>query len=86
MAVFMCGSVDEALESELVAHGLDLTREDKTADCLVTVAPPVELITLVELDPNRWVAAFDAFAREPFFAVQPWLRDACERAQARGSP
>ena len=79
MAVFMCGSVDEALESELVAHGLDLTREDKAADCLVTVAPPVELVPLADLDPNSWLAGFDAWAREPFLAVQPWLRDAFER-------
>lgn len=79
MPVLMCGSVDEALESELVAHGLDLTREDGAADCLVTVAPPVELVPLAELDPNRWVCAFDAWAREPFFAVQPWLREAFGR-------
>jgi len=75
----MCGPVDEALESELEAHGFDLTREGGATDCLVTVAPPVELAPLAELDPNVWVAAFDAWAREPFFAVQPWLGQAFER-------
>lgn len=79
MPVLMCGSVDEALESELLARGLDLTREEEAADCLVTVAPPVELVPLAELDPNRWVRAFDVWAKDTFFAVQPWLREAFER-------
>lgn len=75
----MCGPVDQALESELAARGFDLTREGVATDCLVTVAPPVEIVPLAELDPGGWVAAFDAWAREPFFAVQPWLREAFER-------
>ena len=79
MTVLISGPADDALEGELVARGLELTREGETADDLVTIPPRVELDRLAEVSPERWLDAFDAWAREPFFAVQQWFGQALAR-------
>lgn len=81
MAVLVSGLVDDHLERELMLQGLELTRDDRAADDLVTLPPPVVLAPLADLTPEGWVETFDAWARTPFFAVQGWL----EVAFARGA-
>jgi NAD(P)-dependent dehydrogenase (short-subunit alcohol dehydrogenase family) len=78
MQVLVIGK-DEALETELGARGLDIVRDGVDAEGLVTLAPPVELQPVAELDPAEWQRIFSALAEEPFFAAQPWLQAACER-------
>jgi NAD(P)-dependent dehydrogenase (short-subunit alcohol dehydrogenase family) len=80
MRVLLIGE-DAALEAELAALGLELVRDDPRAEALVTLPPPVELRPAAELDADSWRAMFAAWAEEPFFAAQPWLRE----ADARGS-
>jgi len=70
---------DAPLEVELAARGLELVRDDARAEALVTLAPPVELRPAAELEPSAWRAMFRAWAEEPFFVAQPWLRAASER-------
>ncbi len=66
------------LDSALSAGGLELV-DGIDAEGLVTVAPPVELRSMAELEPEAWLGVFAANAEEPFFAAQPWLRAALER-------
>lgn len=70
---------DEPLEAALAARGFDLVREEVNAEALVTLAPPIELRPVAELDPTEWQRIFSSFAEEPFFSAQPWLRAAYER-------
>jgi NAD(P)-dependent dehydrogenase (short-subunit alcohol dehydrogenase family) len=69
----------DLLEPELVARGVRPTRGDVDAEHLVTVAPPVELTSLAELEPEAWLRRFDAWATDAFFAAQPWLAAAEQR-------
>jgi NAD(P)-dependent dehydrogenase (short-subunit alcohol dehydrogenase family) len=66
------------LEAELQRTGLR-PGDEPEAECLVTVAPRVELAPLKELEPAEWLRVFDAWATEAFFAAQPWLARALER-------
>lgn len=68
---------DGWLDGELAAAGIDLVLGD--AEGLVTVAPPVELRPMAEVDPGTWRSVFTAYAEEPFFEAQQWLRAALER-------
>jgi NAD(P)-dependent dehydrogenase (short-subunit alcohol dehydrogenase family) len=67
------------LEAALREAGLRLTREDVDAAHLVSVAPPVELRPLAELEPDDWLRVFNAWATDVFFAVQPWLAASAAR-------
>jgi NAD(P)-dependent dehydrogenase (short-subunit alcohol dehydrogenase family) len=78
MQVLLLGA-DAGLEAELRASGLDLVRDDPGAEALVTLPPRVELRPLAQLEPEEWLATFRAWAEEPFFAAQEWLRVALER-------
>jgi NAD(P)-dependent dehydrogenase (short-subunit alcohol dehydrogenase family) len=78
MRVLLVGD-DAVLEAELRARAFDLVRDEIDADALVTLPPPVELRPLARLQPEEWLAVFRAWAEEPFFAAQPWLRAALER-------
>ena len=78
MRALLTGAAD-SLERELAAHGIELTRESRDAEHLVTVAPPVELAPLSETQPDAWLRAFDAWATDAFFAAQTWLAAALER-------
>ena len=69
---------DGWLDAELSACGLELV-EEKAAENLVTVAPPVELTPIAELGPDAWLRVFGTCAEEPFFAAQAWLRVALVR-------
>ena len=79
MRVLLHGAVDVSFENELESRGLTLAREGYGAEFLVTLAPPVELAWLAELDPGGWTGTFDAWAREPFLVAQPWLAEAIDR-------
>ena len=81
MRVLLIAPQNDPLEQELAALGLELTREGAEAECLVTVAPRVELKSLSEQGPADWLRTFDLWATEPFFAAQPWL----DAAVGRGS-
>ena len=81
MRVLLIAPQNDPLEQELAALGLELTREGAEAECLVTVAPRVELKPLSEQGPADWLRTFDLWATDPFFAAQPWL----DAAVARGS-
>ena len=70
---------DAPLEAALTARGLELVRGRVDAEALVTLAAPIELRPVAELDPAEWQRIFSSFAEEPFFSAQPWLRAACER-------
>jgi NAD(P)-dependent dehydrogenase (short-subunit alcohol dehydrogenase family) len=79
MRVLLQGSPEHPLADALAGRGLELTWDDLAAEGLVTVPPPVELVPLAAQEPEGWLRAFDAWATEPFFAVQPWLEAALER-------
>ena len=81
----MCCSSATAgpLEPALEEAGLQLTRDDVDAAHLVSVAPPVELRPLAQLEPDEWLRVFNAWATDVFFAVQPWL--AASAARGAGS-
>lgn len=51
-------------------------------DAIVTVAPPVQLELLEDLDPDEWKERFRRYVEEPFVLVQAWLRDVLERGVA----
>jgi NAD(P)-dependent dehydrogenase (short-subunit alcohol dehydrogenase family) len=51
-------------------------------DHLVTVAPPLELEPLAELESDVWLERFRRWVEEPFLAVQAWLRDLVARDAA----
>jgi 3-oxoacyl-[acyl-carrier protein] reductase len=78
MRVLLVGE-DAGLEAELRARALDLVREDVGAEALLTLPPPVELRPLAQLEAEEWLTVFRAWAEEPFFAAQRWLRAALER-------
>jgi NAD(P)-dependent dehydrogenase (short-subunit alcohol dehydrogenase family) len=67
------------LEAALTARGFRVTRAGTHAECLVTTAPPVETEPLAAIDPAAWRRTFDAWAKEAFFAAQPWLAAALQR-------
>lgn len=69
---------DVWLDAALSACGLELV-DEKDAENLVTVAPPVELTPMAELGPDAWLRVFRAWAEEPFFVAQAWLRASFER-------
>ena len=79
MRVLVQAALDHPLAGALAGLGLDLVSDDLTAEGLVTVAPPVELLPLAQLEPEGWLRTFDAWATERFFAAQPWLQAALER-------
>ncbi len=73
---------DERLEAALTAHGIQTVGQGE-ADALITLAPMPMLRPLAELEPPQWRERFDAWAAEPFWAFQAWLRDLLRR-RARG--
>ncbi len=79
MRVLLQAAADHPLTVALAGLGLEPAPDDLAADGLVTVPPPVELLPLAELEPERWLRTFDAWATECFFAAQPWLSGALER-------
>ena len=79
MRVLLHGAVDASFENELESRGFTHARKGGGTEFLVTLAPPVELAWLAELDPGTWMGTFDAWAREPFLAVQSWLAEAIDR-------
>jgi len=79
MRVLLIAPADDPLERALEALGHDVVRDDVSAHGAVTVAPPVELEPLAELESDAWHATFKEWAEEPFFSVQPWLAAALER-------
>ncbi len=72
---------DESLQAALRERGLELVREGD-ADVLVTLGPPPQLRPLAEIAAREWIARFEAWAEEPFWAFQGWLR----AVLARGTP
>jgi 3-oxoacyl-[acyl-carrier protein] reductase len=78
MKVLVIGE-DRPVEDALRAHGLELARDILDADGLVTLAPPVALRPVAELEPVEWHQTFSSFAEKPFFSAQPWLTAACAR-------
>jgi NAD(P)-dependent dehydrogenase (short-subunit alcohol dehydrogenase family) len=70
---------DDELEAALRSRGLQLVRDRHEAESLLTLPPPLELHAVAELEPEDWRRLFAAWAEEPFFAAQPWLRAATER-------
>ena len=82
MRVLLVGDAGP-LEAPLREAGLQLTREDVNAAHLVSVAPPVELVPLAQLEPDDWLRVFNAWATDVFFSVQPWL--AASAARGAGS-
>jgi NAD(P)-dependent dehydrogenase (short-subunit alcohol dehydrogenase family) len=79
MRVLVQAAAEHPLAVALAGLGLNLVSDDLTAEGLVTVAPPVELLPLAQLEPEGWLRTFDAWATERFFAAQPWLQVALER-------
>jgi NAD(P)-dependent dehydrogenase (short-subunit alcohol dehydrogenase family) len=79
MRVLLIAPADDPLEGELEARGHAVVRDDVDALGAVTVAPPVVLEPLAELESETWRATFREWAEEPFFSVQPWLAAALER-------
>ena len=79
MRVLLHGAGDASFENELESRGFTLGRKGGGTEFLVTLAPPVELAWLAELDPGTWMGTFDAWAREPFLAAQSWLAEAIDR-------
>ena len=71
------------LAAALEEAGLQLTRDDVDAQYLVSVAPPVQLAPIADLEADDWLRVFDAWASEVLFAVQPWL--AASAARGAGS-
>jgi NAD(P)-dependent dehydrogenase (short-subunit alcohol dehydrogenase family) len=69
---------DERLEAALRERGLELVREGE-ADALLTVGPAPMLRPLAEITTEEWMARFRAWAEEPFWALQRWLRDVLRR-------
>ena len=82
MRVLLIGEAGP-LAAGLEEAGLQLTRDDVDAQYLVSVAPPVELAPIADLEADDWLRVFDAWASEVFFAVQPWL--AASAARGAGS-
>lgn len=80
MRVLIHGT-DERLERALRERGLDLVREGD-AGALVTLGPPPVLQSLAELTPDEWIARFQRWTEEPFWAIQTWL----QAVLARGEP
>lgn len=78
MRVLLVGDA-EPLATGLEEAGLQLTRDDLDAAHLVSVAPPVELAPLADLEADDWLRVFDAWTTEVFFAVQPWLAGSAAR-------
>ena len=79
MRVLLHGAGDASFENELESRGFTLGRKGGGTEFLVTLAPPVELAWLAELDQGTWEGTFDAWAREPFLAAQSWLAEAIDR-------
>jgi NAD(P)-dependent dehydrogenase (short-subunit alcohol dehydrogenase family) len=69
--------------SALAEHGYEVAHDGDPADAqaLVTVAPRPELRPLAGLEAEAWLATFQVWAEEPFFAAQHFLRGAYERGQ-----
>ena len=82
MRVLLIGEAG-SLAAGLEEAGLQLTRDDVDAQYLVSVAPPVQLAPIADLEADDWLRVFDAWASEVFFAVQPWL--AASAARGAGS-
>lgn len=82
MRVVLIGEAG-SLAAGLEEAGLQLTRDDVDAQYLVSVAPPVQLAPIADLEADDWLRVFDAWASEVFFAVQPWL--AASAARGAGS-
>jgi NAD(P)-dependent dehydrogenase (short-subunit alcohol dehydrogenase family) len=82
LTVLVHGS-DPPLEAALVGRAeLELTRDaDADADAFLSLGPPPRLLALAEITPEEWSERFDAWAREPFWAFQRWLRAALARGQ-----
>jgi NAD(P)-dependent dehydrogenase (short-subunit alcohol dehydrogenase family) len=65
---------DPGIEAALAQRGVELVREGPAA-ALLTLGPPPVLRPLADVDPEEWMGRFRAWAREPFWAFQSWLRD-----------
>jgi NAD(P)-dependent dehydrogenase (short-subunit alcohol dehydrogenase family) len=79
--VLLLGTDAAELAGPLTDQGyhVETAGDPGTADALVTLAPRAERRLLAELDSDAWRAAFRAWAEEPFFAAQQFLRAAYER-------
>ena len=71
---------DDGLERALRGRGLEIVREGR-AEALITLAPAPTLRPLAELDGDAWRARFHAWAAEPFWAFQAWLRELLRRGE-----
>jgi NAD(P)-dependent dehydrogenase (short-subunit alcohol dehydrogenase family) len=69
---------DEGVERALRDRGVQIVRTGPS-DALITLPPAPSLRPLADLEPEAWRARFDAWAAEPFWAVQAWLRDVLQR-------
>jgi 3-oxoacyl-[acyl-carrier protein] reductase len=82
MKVLLIGE-DPPVEEELAQRGLGLVRDGIDAEALITLAPRPELRPVAELDPDEWRRLFAEWVEDPFFAAQPWLREAQDRGGGR---
>jgi len=71
---------DDGLERALRERGLEIVREGP-AEALITLGPAPTLRPLAELDGDAWRDRFRAWAAEPFWAFQAWLRDLLRRGE-----
>jgi NAD(P)-dependent dehydrogenase (short-subunit alcohol dehydrogenase family) len=71
---------DQGVERALRDRGVEAVRTGPS-DALITLAPAPSLCPLAELEPEAWRARFDAWAAEPFWAAQAWLRDVLQRGE-----
>lgn len=79
MASVLVHGSDPSLEAALTRlGGLELVR-DGDAEAFLSLGPPPRLQALAEVTPDEWTERFDAWAREPFWAFQRWLRRALQR-------
>lgn len=77
MRALLHGS-DPPLEAALRERGLELLREGPD-DVLVTLGPAPAIAPLRDLRAEQWMCRFGEWVREPFWAVQAWLRDVLRR-------
>ena len=72
---------DPSLEAALLRQaGLELVR-DVDAEAFLSLGPPPRLQALAQVTPDEWIERFGAWAQQPFWAFQRWLRRALERGR-----
>ena len=72
---------DPSLEAALRRRaGLELVG-DVDAEAFLSLGPPPRLQALAQVTPDEWLERFGAWAQQPFWAFQRWLRRALERGR-----